>query len=97
MEPTDLSVKPHKKSYTPRSSPRDVTNLETSRASNVSIKDSRRSAFVPVAPTTNTLVPALPYSAFLSGLPRPPFIDPSMPSTSVPHTHALTDPISVYR
>ena len=48
------------------SSPRDVTNLDTSSRS--SSKDLRRSAFQPVAPSaTGTVPPALPYPAFLAG------------------------------
>ena len=93
MEPTDLSVKNVKKSYTPRTSPRDVTNLsqvETSRSSAV-VKD-RRSAFVPVAPSSVPIVPPLPYSAFLTGLPHTPLTS----STSVANPHVLTGTISVY-
>ena len=76
MEPTDLSVK-SKKIY--QASPRDVTNLET--------KDRRPSAFVPVAPSSSTIVPpALPYQ-FLAGLPS---------TTAAAAGHMLTGTLTVY-
>ena len=67
MEPTDLSLKStSKKPRYATSSPRDVTNLDTS--SRTSSKDLRRSAFQPVAPSATGIVPpALPYPAFLAG------------------------------
>ena len=64
MEPTDLSLKStSKKPRYATSSPRDVTNLDTT-----STKDLRRSAFQPVAPSATGIVPPpLPYPAFLAG------------------------------
>jgi len=88
MEPTDLSVKSMKK---PRqtSSPRDVTNLEQ-RCSNSSssMSKDRRSAFVPVAPSTHSLTT---YPSFLTGLPHP-----SAVTASAAQQQLLTGTISVY-
>ena len=83
MEPTDLSVKSNSKknnnNHVPRhcysaASPRDVTNLTGAPTPHhtdgcSSKKDARRSAFMPVAPSS-FLSPPLPYSAaFLTGAP----------------------------
>jgi len=103
MEPTDLSVKTStKKSYcTPRSSPRDVTNIETSHTHSSSrgstaVKD-RRSAFVPVAPSSvSQLVPPLPYSAFLTGLSHHAPALAVASTSGATNSHVLTGTISVY-
>jgi hypothetical protein len=79
MEPTDLSLRSSKLSsyyngtstrcHNTTSSPRDVTNLSNHPVETRSSSKDRKSAFVPVAPST--IPPALPYPAFFAGLPTP--------------------------